>query len=345
MRISTVQKGAHMVRNELIEMACKQTRRAVIGLRLQVIVSAALLVSSMWAVRHAHAELYYAFGQQEIALPKNSAPGVVVAREYYTPMQLCGRPVCNVVAIANFISGSGGVKVPGPIVQTKVSGISTRILIDGQEYQSQVFRNGSYDGLTMTRGVEVQLLSDGRPNTGGVLGELNQWSSYSAISVDPGKPSSPNNYWQYFNLIARVIPIDGTCSVPNQTVTLAPAMLKKFGDVGSTVGTTGFQIRVNSCPKGYNRVGYSLFPVGGTIANAPGVLPLGTGSTAKGVQIRVENPSGTPAAFQISSSVPGYNKATGGSYLIPLQASYIKTGPAVEIGDVKGAMTVLLDYQ
>ncbi len=142
-----------------------------------------------------------------------------------------------------------------------------------------------------------------------------------------------------------ITPIPGTCSVPNQTVTLPKESLNKLVNVGSTIGIKNFQIKINNCPKGYNRIGYQLEPVGGVIENAPGVLPLTGGSTASGVKIQLADNKGEPATLGSSLKVDAYNKATGGSYAIPMQASYIRTGSTATPGTVNGALNVLLDYQ
>ncbi len=149
----------------------------------------------------------------------------------------------------------------------------------------------------------------------------------------------------YIYLKGTITPIDGTCSVPGQTVKLPKTMLNRLDRIGSTAGTQSFQIQINNCPKGYNRIGYTLDPVGGVIANSPGVLPLTGGSTASGIKIRVENAQGAPATMENSITVDGYNKTAGGSFAIPMQASYIRTDVTATPGTVNGAMIVLLDYR
>ncbi|NHV26695.1 type 1 fimbrial protein [Burkholderia sp. D-99] len=192
--------------------------------------------------------------------------------------------------------------------------------------------------IEITQPIEVQLLGDGRPNLGGSLAGSAGNPAYFGMALVGGGSV-------YINLRGQITPIDGTCSVPNQTVTIPPVNKQKFGDIGSTVGTQSFYLRVDNCPKGYNQVGYTLNPVGGVIANATGVLPPGADTTAAGVQIRIADAAGTPVTFGRSIKLDAYSKTTGGSYAIPMQASYIKTGPTVGTGTVSGAMVVLMDYQ
>lgn len=298
---------------------------------LLALAAAGAATPSAWAID------VYAFGQA-LSIPKNTASGTVLARHYITPMQACGQSKCTVTSLYNYPNGGGSVGT-GPTITTNVSGVSgvsTRLLINGQAYATGV---PLATLIEFTQPLEVQLLGDGRTNTGGSLAGTHTANPFYYMLEMTGGATLR------IYLKGTITPIDGTCSVPAQTVTLPNASLNKFGDVGSTLGTQSFQIRINNCPKGYNRIGYMLAPRGGAIANAPGVLPLTAGSTASGVKIRVADDKGVPAAFDISTKVDAYNKGTGGSYAIPMQASYIKTEATIRPGTVNGAMTVLLDYQ
>ncbi|MGN7743894.1 fimbrial protein [Pseudomonas sp. 22526] len=270
-----------------------------------------------------------AFGQ-ELSVPRNVAIGTILAREYFTPQQICGQSKCPTAHLYTYPNGGASTSYLTEIT-TNVSGISTRLLVNGKAHATGPIRDG------ISQPIEIQLLSDNRPNLGGSLGGARYYNiAYAAGSTGFHIP---------VYLKGTVTPIDGTCSVPSQTVKLPTTVLNHLDRIGSTTGTQSFQLRINDCPKGYNRIGYTLDPVGGAIANSPGVLPLASGSTASGVKIRVENAQGAPATMGTSIKVDGYNKAEGGSFAIPMQASYIRTDAVAKAGTVKGAMTVYLDYR
>ncbi|WP_240922270.1 fimbrial protein [Burkholderia cepacia] len=316
--------------NQMTHTTTKGTRTTVDGW-LRAIASIGAAAGALLGAAPSHALDVTAFGQQ-ISIPKNTPSGTVLARHYVSPQQACGKPTCSITTVWNYpYGGSSG---PGPTVETNVSGVSTRMLINGRSYPTTEPVN-----IEITQPIEVQLLGDGRTNTGGSLAGTNGNPAYFGMKLAGGQGNI------FISLKGTITPIDGTCSVPNQKVTLPSVSPRKFGDVGSVAGTYSFQVRVENCPKGYNRVGYSLNPVGGVIANAPGVLPVGADTTAKGVQIRIANNAGTPVTFDQSIKLDAYNKATGGSFAIPMQASYIKTGPTVDTGTVSGSMVVLMDYQ
>ncbi|MGY4817606.1 fimbrial protein [Pseudomonas chlororaphis subsp. piscium] len=274
-----------------------------------------------------------AFGQA-LSIPKNTAAGTILARHYITPREVCGESKCTVKSITVFPNG-GGSSSTETVITTNVSGISTSLLINGKAYGSSY----PYPLVEFTRPIEVQLLSDGRPNLGGSLAGIHSRPGYYTVTTEE------RSYNLEVYLKGTITPIDGTCSVPSQTVKLPTTLLNRLDSIGSTAGTQSFQIKINNCPRGYNRVGYTLDPAGGVIENSPGVLPLAGGSTASGIKIRVENAQGAPATMGSSITVDGYRKAVGGSFAIPMQASYIRTDTVAKPGTVKGAMTVLMDYR
>ncbi|KML59303.1 hypothetical protein VL15_11540 [Burkholderia cepacia] len=272
----------------------------------------------------------HAFGQ-DISVPQHLPSGSVISRYYVTPMAACGKARCTFKGISNYPSG-GGSSGAGPIISTTVAGVSAQLLINGKGYKT-----GNYPQEQFSTSIEVQLLSNGQPVQSGSFGGTWYFTVFTAEVPDGARI--------YLSPTGKVTAIAGTCSAPNQTVTLPSARPSQFSGIGSTAGAKRFQLQVDNCPRGYNRIGYLLNPVGGAIAGSPGVLPLGAGSSAKGVRIRVADDKGVAATFDTSIRVDAYDKATGGSYAIPMQASYIQTAAAITPGTVSGAMTVLLDYQ
>lgn len=294
--------------------------------QLCVIALMAAASPSAWAVA------VEAFGQ-DISIPQNTPSGSILARHYISPMEACGQLMCTAEYLWNFVNGGGN--TANPPITTNVSGISTRLLINGRTYPNAAIS----PPVEFSRPLEVQLISDGRPNLGGSLAGIHTSPAYFWLKTKQSKENL------VVILKGTITPIDGTCSVPSQTVKLPKAQTTHLERIGSTAGIKNFQLQINNCPKGYNRVGYTLEPVGGVLANAPGVLPLAVGSTASGVKIRVANDRGEPMTMGTSLKVDAYQKAIGGSYAIPMQASYIRTDTVLKPGTVNGAVTVFLDYR
>lgn len=271
------------------------------------------------------------------ALPGSLAKGTVVARRFYTPEQLCGEAQCRLFQFKLITMGAVDI-TSGTTVSTRLSGLSMQVFVNGKpQTLIDKWKDAPIEFSTL---VEVQLVKDPYVEiSSSTAKELTHVWFFTKTMKDN------TEIVNYFRLgDSTLTKIEGTCSVPNQTVELPSTFGRKLGGIGSTAGVRDFNIKINGCPKGYNRVGYTLEPMGGVV-DTPGVLPLATDSTAKGVKIRLTGRDGLAAKFGTSIKVDDYDKATGGSYMIPMQASYIQTDAAVTPGTVKGAISLRLDYQ
>lgn len=272
------------------------------------------------------------------ALPGSLAKGTVVARRFYTPTQLCGEDQCRLFQFKLITMGASDVGLPATTVSTRLTGLAMQVIVNGKA--QTILDKWKDNPIIFSTPVEVQLVKD--PYV-----EISSSTAKDLVHSWFFTKTMTNNteIINYFSLgDSTLTRIEGTCSVPSQTVELPSANARRFDGIGSTAGVRDFQIKINNCPKGYNRVGYTLEPLGGVV-DAPGVLPLGADSTAGGVKIRLTDNNGVAAKFGTSLKVDDYSKATGGSYMIPMRASYLQTEATVKPGTVKGAMTILLDYR
>jgi len=313
-----------------------RTRKACAGVARRasrmVAVAATLLLASAAFATDAAAGLY-AFGQATVSSPGNAAPGAVVARHYFTPQDVCGASTCQITSTKMYPKGNAS-ESNGPDLETNVSGLSTRMIIDGNVAVSST-------KATLRNTLEIVLFRDSRQPQNGSLNS-GFISNYYTINYKAGLLGASNPVY----LAAKVDFIDGTCSIPDQTVTLPPVHHHVFSGVGSTAGATDFQVQLNNCPAGYNRIGYQVAPLDDVVAGTPGGMQLRPDATASGVGIQIADAStGQPLALRKSHTVTGYNRATGGSSSIQLRASYLQTGAKVGGGSVHAAAQVLLDYQ
>ncbi|WP_063923018.1 fimbrial protein [Cupriavidus basilensis] len=299
----------------------------------------AVLLSSAcgWAVAD---NIVTAFGR-DLAFPALAAPGTVLVRESVTPQQLCGAPTCTLARPSFWVHG-GAYTAAGPVVDVDVSGIGLQVLLNGAPLTTTTFA----PAVTISSPLEVQLVRTEATMSQGDLAGGWRANLNLCATATPGY-SACYSYQRFasIQLAGKIKPIAGTCQTPSQTITMPPAQKRAFTGAGSTTGEIGFEVRLLNCPPGYNRVGYALDPAGGTVANAPGVLPAGSGSSAGGVNIRLTDSGGTPVTFKQSVQVGAYDKGTGGSYAIPMKAAYFQTGDTVTPGTITGAVTVLIDYQ
>lgn len=302
-----------------------RTRRTGFG------VAAVLLMSTLSSPVFAQ----YVFSGGTITLPANPAAGSIVARSYLTPSQLCFSTSCT-LSYAELYAYGGGTRVKGtPDVPTTVSGLTTRLIVNGQP----ILDGPITPNLVITSSIEVQLVANGKPITSG------------SVLADGSTPS-PAYFIIYFGgqkyqifLNANIQAINGTCSVPDQTVPVPSVAPSKFTGPGTTAGGQSFSIQFTGCPAGFNRVGYTLHPLGSAATKYAGELPLSAGSTATGVGIQVTS-GGSAATFNTSLPLSAYSKtAPSNLYSLPFSARYIQTGSTITPGTVNGQMQVLMDYQ
>ncbi len=277
-----------------------------------------------------------------LSLPRYVPANTVVARDYLTPQKLCGEGTCRLVNFRpvsqiHFVPGDiPGVAVNGPTVVTEIKGLEMQVLVNGKP---QTRLNEDQSPITFSSPIEIQLLRDSSPELiNGSTDEIQFWFFTKTMS-------GSDRIINYIRLNTRLTRIEGSCSVPSQTVELQPTRARSLTGIGATAAERSFQISINDCPKGYNKIFYRLKPVGDTLETSAGVLPLSPESTAKGVRIRVTDGAGAPVVFDTSTRIDDYNKDTGGSFSIPMRVSYVQTEANVTPGTVNGAMSVLMEYQ
>lgn len=291
-----------------------------------------LSICSFWPLT-AQCGLLTAFNGDRVAAPANTATGVVLARQYYTPQQLCEKDVCEVTGAKIFEKGSAWGERPGPDIETSVDGLSVRVLLDGVPMTSRTRQS-------VGRSIEIQLFRDSRAPKNGTLkpGFANQ---YFTINYKSGVLGG----YTLIYLESDVNFINGTCSVPNQTVNLPDVSATSFRGIGSTAGGRSFSLRLTNCPAGYNRVGYQVSPLNGSVSGIPGALKLRPDSTASGVGIKLSDvKTRLPLVFDRSLATP-YNGSAAAQIDIPLNAEYVQTEEKIIGGTVQAGALVLLDYQ
>lgn len=313
-----------------------------------------LFISAMIAMGASWSSSGYAIDQSvtkfgsAITLPSTTPAGTILARDYVSMQQMCGAATCSINAVSLWTYG-GGTMSDGPDVPTNVSGISARLLINGEP---QIRMNVTGKTIVSRQPLEVQLIRDGLPlqpgNLAGGQGGTNPAYFYICDRQVSGYCASTYTKLA-IALSAKVQLVAGTCQTPDQTVVLPGVSNSAFKGVGTTSGVSGvrsFNLQFKNCPAGFNRVGYSYVPVGAPLPSISGTLPLGQASTASGVAIQIiDQKSSTPVTFNNSIRLSEYSTATGGSFSVPLTATYMQTGSKITPGRVFGALQVLMDYQ
>ncbi|AIL62560.1 fimbrial protein [Pseudomonas alkylphenolica] len=120
-----------------------------------------------------------------------------------------------------------------------------------------------------------------------------------------------------------------SCETPDIKVEMGQYDLGVFSDIGDTSKATAFNILLNNCPSGINKVMYSLAPNPTTPAwdAGQGIIELNKTSTAKGIALQILDGNQTPLELNKDHVFSDYT-STGGNFRIPLSARYYRTLPA-----------------
>jgi major type 1 subunit fimbrin (pilin) len=135
------------------------------------------------------------------------------------------------------------------------------------------------------------------------------------------------------------------CTTPDVLVPLGTHSPTEMASLGAGTALVGFSIKLNSCAAGMNSIKYRIDPVTTVINSGLSVVALDGSSSASGVGVQLLNSAGT-AAFPLSSyqTFSGYSRTTGGTYSIPLNARYYRTG-TITPGTANTSMTFTMQYQ
>ena len=120
-----------------------------------------------------------------------------------------------------------------------------------------------------------------------------------------------------------------SCETPDVNVEMGQYDLGAFSDIGDTSKATAFNILLNNCPSGINKVVYSLAPNPTTPAwdAGQGIIELNQTSTAKGIALQILDGNQTPLELNKDHVFSDYT-STGGNFRIPLSARYYRILPA-----------------
>ncbi len=164
----------------------------------------------------------YAFGGRDIAVPSILPEGNVTSRYTFTPMQLCGKPSCDLIGVALYNKGSVWDPVDGPDLNTNVPGLSVRLLLDGIPASSRF--KGTFSQIA-----EVQLFRNSTPLSDGQFAS-GAFNSYFLITYKDGLVASGTSS---VRLTGSVTTINATCQVADQTVKLQPIASAQLNGVGT----------------------------------------------------------------------------------------------------------------
>ncbi|OHX20396.1 hypothetical protein BI344_07920 [Chromobacterium sphagni] len=142
--------------------------------------------------------------------------------------------------------------------------------------------------------------------------------------------------------------VASSCATPSVIIDLGKRSLGDFQGVNKPMkpAAVGFNVAVNGCPAGLAGIQYRIDPSTSIWSAGSGVVALDGGSSATGVGIQLRSgDSGSALQFSTQYQLSAYNPATGGSYSIPLLATYYQTDTTIRPGIASTSLTFTMTYQ
>ena len=148
-----------------------------------------------------------------------------------------------------------------------------------------------------------------------------------------------------FNLANALVLNAASCQTPSVPVAMGDDyQLHEFRDVGAKPRTVRFNIALNQCQTGINKVTYSLNATTPVIDAKNGSVALNSTSTATGIGLQLMNDAGQPIAFDTTYPFNAFT-TTGTDFKIPLSAAYYRlpTGD-LKAGSANTEVTFIVNY-
>lgn len=148
-----------------------------------------------------------------------------------------------------------------------------------------------------------------------------------------------------FNLSNSIVVSAPSCQAPSVSVNMGDDyQLGDFSKPGATPQTIKFNIVLNQCQAGIQKVTYQLKANTPVIDSQKGVVALNAGSTAKGIGLQLKNEAGEPIALDTTYRFSGF-KPSGTEFKIPLSAAYIRLADSrLEAGTANTEVTFTMNY-
>ncbi|MEB3840453.1 fimbrial protein [Pseudomonas guariconensis] len=131
-----------------------------------------------------------------------------------------------------------------------------------------------------------------------------------------------------------------SCETPDIAVDMGEYNLSVFTKNGNSTPPIAFNIKLNNCPNGIQKVSYSLSATSGSPAvnGSLGIIELNKNSSAKGIALQLLDSNQTPIQLDKTYVFNEYSK-NGGNFSIPLGAKYVRTLPDGDAGQYDKGMS------
>lgn len=248
---------------------------------------------------------------------------------------------CNNVTPIGLIPNPalGSVPASGYLFPIKDSGVALQIFNNSAEpdYTINVFGDrtvyrtnswGAYGTRFIYRFVKIGTIKHGTVIGPFTVGTIN----YGTLVT--------HNVSMAGNLIISA----SSCKTPDISVNMGDYVASEVTGSRGQTHQVNFDIALNECPEGINRVTFLLRANTPVIDGRTGLVALDGASGAKGVGLRIMDRNGTPLALDKAHDFSAYD-VRGGNFKIPLGAAYVQLdNETLGFGTANTSLTFTISY-
>lgn len=268
-----------------------------------------------------------------LTIPQDAPNGTIIYEETSTLASRV-KVTCNGGGMYGFsINKTLGNVTSGSVFPLGVPGLSFRIFDDSYLYAPSP-QPGDFTMTFPSTTYRLEIIKSG---------ELSSQSSIPPVYLGEfglgGTPAAR------FKLINPITVNAASCQTPSVMVAMGDDYeLSEFEKIGDTSPAIKFNIALNNCNRGIQKVTYELKANTPIIDVQKGVVALDTGSSAKGIGLQLKNEAGQPISFGTPYQFSGFN-STGTNFNIPLSASYIRLADGIlEPGTANTNISFIMSY-
>jgi type 1 fimbria pilin len=270
---------------------------------------------------------------QSITTPQDVPNGTVLYSETSAVMPKFDL-YCQNATLGFNVNPALGSATTGTVFPLGVPGLSFRIYFNGFYVPTPEFESGNVTFFYPSTSYRLEIIKSG---------ELLSQSPVPAISL--GQFRGDNLTIITFNLINPVTVNSASCQTPSVFVAMGDDyQLFEFDNTGDAPRPIKFDLSLNNCQRGIQKVTYQLQANTPVIDAQKGIVALSGASTAKGIGLQLKNDAGQPIVLNTPYVFSGFN-TTGTDFKIPLSAAYIRLADsALQAGSANSEVTFIVNY-
>ncbi|MFJ3121245.1 fimbrial protein [Pseudomonas protegens] len=274
----------------------------------------------------------YASTPVALTIPRDTPIGTVVYEESITvPSQGFHCPTASPFIFS--LNPTFGSVTTGDIFPLGKTGLSMKIknTLNGYLNATRVL-NGSFSDQARTYTLEIIKSSDFSSQKEAPAGNLgaHRYGDLDLVKI---------------NLVNPIVLNTSSCETPDVSVQMGDDYhLYEFSNIGSTPRNVKFNIKLNKCQSGIQKVTYALKATSQVIDQQQGIVALNSNSTARGIGLKLMDGVGQP--ISLGTTYP-FNDfiSTGENFNIPLSATYYRlTTDELKAGTANAEVTFIVNY-